>query len=439
MRTLLEPLKPAILTVSLAVAALAVSAAPVQSSGAVSSTRSAIAWDATEKSVDVGNGQDSAQFTFSFTNLATKADIVLVTNYSYATNFATYRNKSFWKVVSGHKYVVIPELVTNTQVVAITKGFIKTPVTVLSVQPSSGCATPDVPSKPWLIPPGANNVIRASVNLAGESGTVVKTITVTTDQGRTDLTLRVNIPPAPPQEVAEAPLASGGSQGCIASWAFDQNSGNTVTDTSGNGHDATVVGDNLAWIKSTHPGGSGLRMDGSDFAEVQNAVVNTAQSFSVSAWVSLDKIEAKKYQTFVSIDGNDISGFYLQFNPYAGGGAGRFEFDRMQSDMKSAPKISAKAKASISTKTWYHLVGVYDADAKNISIYLNGKLQESVPYTGGWQATGRTAIGRGLSGGHDRNFLTGVIHDVRFYASALTANEIKKLAKSTPHTLADSN
>ena len=233
-------------------------------------------------------------------------------------------------------------------------------------------------------------------------------------------------PPSAPKPVATAP---GTLDQPRAIWTFDQDNGNVVIDTTGNGYNADVVGDQSAWIKATNPDGSGLRLGGSNYVEVAGAVVNTAQSFSVAARVSLDLMESKKYQTFVSIDGKEISGFYLQFNPYAGGGAGRFEFDRMESDAKTATKISAKAKASISTNTWYQLVGVYDADAQDISIYLNGKLQETVPYTGGWQAAGKTAIGRGRISGHSGNFLNGIIRDVRFYAFALTADQVKKIAK----------
>jgi len=143
----------------------------------------------------------------------------------------------------------------------------------------------------------------------------------------------------------------------------------------------------------------------------------------------MDKMEAKKYQTFVSIDGKEISGFYLQFNPYAGGGTGRFEFDRMESDSKGGTKVAAKAKPAVSTNTWYHLTGVYDADAQSISIYLDGKFQDTVPYINGWQATGKTAIGRGWISGHTGNFLTGAIRDVRFYPFALTADQVKKISK----------
>jgi alpha-N-arabinofuranosidase len=301
------------------------------------------------------------------------------------------------------------------------------PVSILSVQPSSGCKTADLPSQPWVLAPGGTGEIKATVDLAGESGTVTKTVAVTTDHGRTELTLRVNVPAAPASTQASA--QPGGAQSSRATWAFDQSSGNVVADSTGNGNNATVMGSDPNWVKAASPDGSGLKLDGASFAEVPGAVVDTSKSFTVSARVSMDVIESKKYQTFVSIDGQDLSGFYLQMNPYAGGGTGRFEFDRMASDAKGATKIAAKAKSAIATNTWYYLVGVYDADAQNISLYLNGRLQETLPYRNGWQATGKTAIGRGRTSGHNGNYMTGIIRDVRVYAYALTAAQVKEMAE----------
>jgi len=391
--------------------------------GGASAANNCIAWDAAEKSIAATSGQVSAKFVFAFTNIATDK-MVRVTNNICTTNYTVVKNRSFWKVVSGDSYSAVPELVTNAHVTLYIYQGTAPSVKILSVTPSEGCKVENLPAQPWVISPGGRGEVQASVNLVGESGDVLKTVLVTTDQGQTELKLHVHLPAAPTKEVVIHP---GATEQNGASWAFDQNEGTDVPDTSGNGHNAKIVGESPSWVKSTVPGGSGLKLDGTTFAEVPNPVVNTAESFTVSAWVNLNSIEAKKYQTFVSIDGRFFSGFYLQMNPYAGGGTGRFEFDRMTSDSKSGTKAAAKAKASISTNTWYHLVGVYDATAQNMSLYLNGKLQDTVPYTGNWQAKGKTAIGRGRSSGRNVNYMTGTIRDVRVYGFALTAPEVESM------------
>jgi len=115
-----------------------------------------LVWDALTKAVDATNEQESARFTFSFTN------------------------------------------VTAAQVV------------ILSVHPSCGCTTAELPPVPWQIPPGGNGQIKLSVNLQGKSGTLFKTVNVATDQGKKDLILRINILPPPPMpEMSEAQRDAG--------------------------------------------------------------------------------------------------------------------------------------------------------------------------------------------------------------------------------------
>lgn len=112
-----------------------------------------IAWDALMKAVDATNGQDAAWFTFAFTN-------------------------------------VTPETVT-----------------VLNVHPSCGCTTAELPPVPWQIPANGTGQIKLSVNLQGKSGTLFKTVNVTTDKGSKALSLRINILAAMEPQVAVVPAA----------------------------------------------------------------------------------------------------------------------------------------------------------------------------------------------------------------------------------------
>ncbi|HEY5042948.1 MAG TPA: DUF1573 domain-containing protein [Verrucomicrobiae bacterium] len=102
---------------------------------------SVIAWNSITQTADATADQDFAKFTFDFTNTIDK------------------------------------------------------PVTILNVHTSCGCTTAELPPVPWTIPAGSNGTIKVSVNLAGKSGIVFKSVAVTTDQGRKDLLLRINIQP----------------------------------------------------------------------------------------------------------------------------------------------------------------------------------------------------------------------------------------------------
>ena len=114
-----------------------------------------LAFDATLKAVDAVEGTDFAKFNFSFTNIT--ANIV----------------------------------------------------TILNVHPSCGCTTAELPPVPWQLAPGTNGEVKLSVNLAGKQGTLFKTVTFTTDKGKRDLMLRINLTPAPKIEMTDAQKAAG--------------------------------------------------------------------------------------------------------------------------------------------------------------------------------------------------------------------------------------
>ncbi len=74
-------------------------------------------------------------------------------------------------------------------------------VAILEVRPSCGCTTAQLPSLPWIIPPGTNGQFGLTVNLAGKAGMQVKTVDVKTDKGFKRLTLKINIlPPVVPTQ-----------------------------------------------------------------------------------------------------------------------------------------------------------------------------------------------------------------------------------------------
>ncbi|MCX5420766.1 LamG-like jellyroll fold domain-containing protein [Streptomyces sp. NBC_00078] len=214
-----------------------------------------------------------------------------------------------------------------------------------------------------------------------------------------------------------------------AHWAFDEGSGTTAADSTGNGHTATL-GSAAAWTTGK-TGSSALALNGTSAATAtaSGAAVDTSRGFSAVAWVKLNSTSG--FQTAVSIDGTNVSGFYLQLS----GATGKFAFTRRGSDSTSSAETRADATASPSTGTWYQLIGVNDVAAGKLQLYVNGLLQSSVPYTGNWKATGTTAIGRGRWSGSAVNFLNGAVDDVQLYDHALTGSEVAGVSGFSGGTL----
>lgn len=75
-------------------------------------------------------------------------------------------------------------------------------VVINRVQPSCGCTTAKTPPVPWHVAAGTNYQIDLNVNLAGKNGTVVKSVTVDSTAGVKSLILRVDIPSAPTNDLA---------------------------------------------------------------------------------------------------------------------------------------------------------------------------------------------------------------------------------------------
>ena len=240
---------------------------------------------------------------------------------------------------------------------------------------------------------------------------------------------RPALPPGPrPDSVQQTTLPSDRSMEYSALWTFDQDGGITAIDSSGNGFNATLVGPHATWTKDARVGGGALNLSGSSYAETVGPVVDTSRSFTVAVWVKLSAIDKTSCQTILGIDGTKVSSFFLQLNHEVGD---RFVFHRRETDNDNYPlpkSLWARSNFVPVQNKWYHLTGVYDADAKTISLYVNGQLQESVPFNSPWQGTGKTSIGRGRFGGANSDFMNGTVDDVRFYASALTAKQIQILA-----------
>ncbi len=201
-----------------------------------------------------------------------------------------------------------------------------------------------------------------------------------------------------------------------AYYTFDDGTGTTAADMSGHGNTLTL-GAGASWAAGKI-GSNSLSVNGTATGNAVNAspVINTSTSFSVSAWVNLNSVSG--WQTFVSIDGANTSGFYLQLR----GDTGSFAFSRLASDSISAQPFRASATNAPTPGVWYNLIGVDNVATGQLSLYVNGVLQSTVSYSGGWQATGATVVGGAKFNGARTDFVNGEIDEVHFFNSPLTAS-----------------
>ena len=96
------------------------------------------------------------------------------------------------------------------------------------------------------------------------------------------------------------------------------------------------------------------------------------------------------------------------------------------SDSTTAAPVRALALAPAQAGAWYHLAGVHDQGAGLIRFYINGVLQQTVPFRTPWAATGVFVIGR-TQNGLPGEYLDGSVDAARAYNRALTQAEIQAL------------
>ncbi|GAA3309774.1 LamG-like jellyroll fold domain-containing protein [Streptomyces cinereospinus] len=228
----------------------------------------------------------------------------------------------------------------------------------------------------------------------------------------------IKVDPAAVREVNLKVLAAGAAAGERqplkggGHWSLDEGTGTTARDEGPNGKSLTLTG-GTTWTPGVS--GSALEFDGQgQYAETDGPVLDTTDSYSVSAWVRLDELPGN-YATAVSQDTRrQASPFYLQY------GQGAFAF--------STPgENRARLVTTPEPGRWYHLVGVRDAARNEISLYVDGRLAATAPGGTAYPSTGGLAVGRAQWDGANADFWNGAVDEVHAYDKALTAEEVSAL------------
>ena len=197
-------------------------------------------------------------------------------------------------------------------------------------------------------------------------------------------------------------------------WSFETSSGNTVMPAIGSENlelDGAVL--------QPGPTGQQLTLAGEGTsAGSARAVVDTSKDFSVAAWVKLDELDG--YDSFVAIDGTQLSAAYLQKRD-----DDRFAFSSFASDDTAQSACVATAEISPRAGEWYLVVGTRSAATREQRIYVDGVLSGKVACPGGvFSATGGISLGRGLYAGEPVDWMQGAVDGVGLASRVLSPEEV---------------
>ncbi len=205
--------------------------------------------------------------------------------------------------------------------------------------------------------------------------------------------------------------------GLVAAYGFNEGSGTTLTDSSGNNLNGTIVG--ATWV-STGKYGKALSFNGStSYVDLGNpAQLRLTGSMTVEAWINAAANPADDGQ--IVAKSNDAAGWQVKTSPDTG--PHTFGVGVSGTSNSRTQRYSTTVRA---LNTWYHVAAVYDATAGTLSLYVNGVLNNgtlsgTVPASQFDQAV-NVNIGR-RTGGY---YFNGLIDEVRIYNRALSQSEVQ--------------
>ncbi|RCV64105.1 PKD repeat-containing protein [Methanophagales archaeon] len=200
---------------------------------------------------------------------------------------------------------------------------------------------------------------------------------------------------------------------------FDEGSGNTAEDTSGNNNEGTIHG--ASWAEGKL--GKALSFDGTnDYVDCgRDTSLKITGAITVEAWV---KWTGDGNPYFVTKTGGSAKRSY----DLSGNADGTVEFRVGDSDCKT---FKSSGTTPIPAGKWVYLVGTYEP-SNYVRLFVNGALAEedttSIPAAQGenglsWYIGSREG---------NQGWFKGIIDEVKIYNGALSAEEIRANYEANP-------
>lgn len=199
----------------------------------------------------------------------------------------------------------------------------------------------------------------------------------------------------------------------VAQWPFDEGSGTTATDSSGNSHTGTLVG-SPSWVTG-RVGAFALHFNGISQYMDAAATPFTDTAYSWAMWVQGDAAPEPTYCcTKVLMNGITSESWGFSWS------RGLQEAYQAAHHRNAAGAyFYAQIVTTLSAGVWYHVAATYDGT--NLKVYLNGALEATTAVSAAIAASGTFRVG---SPGDPIYSFPGRVDDLQIYNTALTAGEI---------------
>jgi hypothetical protein len=208
------------------------------------------------------------------------------------------------------------------------------------------------------------------------------------------------------------------SSSLVAAYSFDQGSGTTLVDTSGNGNNGTISG--ATW-SSGGKFGDALQFTGNTGCYVtvnDSSSLNLTSGMTLEAWVDPSSLSSPASGWLAVIAKEHVnSSNNICYALYGGSGTGNGPSGHVL--IGSRDYGGALAASQLALNTWTFLAATYNGSI--IKLYVNGALAASQSASGKiFTTSDPLRIGGDAAG----EMFTGLIDNVRIYNRALTATQI---------------
>jgi hypothetical protein len=211
------------------------------------------------------------------------------------------------------------------------------------------------------------------------------------------------------------------SAGRVAAYSFDETSGTTASEASGNGNNGVLTN---GAVFAAGKNANGVRLDGAnDYVNLGNpASLRLTGSMTLSAWINSSEFP---WDDAAIISKRQSSNVGYQLDTTIDRGPRTIGFKISDASGNTVARYGATAMV---VNTWYHVAGVYDATNRTMNVYLNGQLNNGVlvgtiPAV---QPDSNQNVHIGQRPGVPGSFnFEGMLDDVRIYNRALSAPDIQ--------------
>lgn len=219
-------------------------------------------------------------------------------------------------------------------------------------------------------------------------------------------------------------LATASQAALIGHWKFDEASGLTANDSSGQGNHGNLNG-------AVTLGSAGIAGNAATFAPGSTGYIRmgnvhglTASSFTLSAWVKTTSTSS------MYVAGKHDAGYFNGYFLGTGTGGGYGTPNKAYAYQSNAPGGEPISTSNVNTGAWWHVAMVYNIPSNTTTIYMNGVLEHTRPRIGIGSNPRDFTVGGLFNGGQYVGAYEGMIDDVQLYDQALTSNQVEFLFRN---------